>query len=172
MQRLAFEALQRFNECRARACRDTAPASVHRIPNNGISDVCEMHPDLMGTPALELYVQKRVRTKTLDDAVMGNGRTSVATHRHPRALTAMTSDRLIDRPSRGQNSVTQSDVVPPNLPFRQSRNQRCVDLGGTGNDKQTTSVLIEPMHEPGAWNDIELRIEGQKGVLQRVPAVA
>src|SRR6185437_4279911 len=97
MQRLTREPVELRDQCRAGARWKPTAAAIHRITNNRIPDMRQVHTDLMRAATLELDMHERVRTKTLHQAIVCHRWTPVAAHGHARALTPMATDRLIDR---------------------------------------------------------------------------
>src|SRR5688572_24786109 len=96
VQRLAVKAFERGLELGCGTGWQTAPAAVDGIADDGISDVRQVHTDLVRAPGLEAHARQRMRAKALLDAVMRDRRAAVAAHRHFRALRAMPADGLVD----------------------------------------------------------------------------
>src|SRR5579885_2983220 len=99
VQRLPRKRAERRCESRA-APRGKPPATaVHRVTHDRIPDVRQVYADLVSPSGLELHPYQRVGAITLDDAVVSHGFASIASHRHARALCAVTPDWRIDRPA-------------------------------------------------------------------------
>ena len=84
------------------------PAAIYRIADNGITDVRKMYADLVGASGLELHPHQSVGAKSLDDAVVRNGRAPIASHRHTRALRAVASDGRIHRAAARHRATCRS----------------------------------------------------------------
>ena len=128
VQCLAMEMLERGLEFRRRARRQAPPTAVHRIADDRISHVRQVHADLVRAPGLELHARQRVSAKTLLDAVMRDRLAPVAAHRHFRTLRAMPADGLIDGAAAGHGAGAQRQVFALDFMRRERRHQRRVRL--------------------------------------------
>ena len=111
-----------------RARGQLAPTAVDGIADDRISDVREMHADLMRTPGLEPDPRERVRAVLLLDAVVSDRRAPVATHGHLDALRAMAADRLVDGTAAGHDAETDREILALDLVRGEHGDERGVNL--------------------------------------------
>src|SRR2546422_473544 len=112
VQSLAFEAAELGSQLRRAPRGDATTTTINRIPDERITDVREVHPDLMRAARFEFRAQQRVRAEAPHDAIMSNGRTPVGAHGHAGALAAVAPNGLIDRATARHHTGAHRKVLP------------------------------------------------------------
>lgn len=110
MQRLSSKGRKRSHHRGTRSGRQAPPPAVERIADNGMSDVCEVHADLVRTPRFELHAQQRVHRKTTLETVMSHRVPTVFAHGHARTLRAMSPDGFVDRTAARHRALAEREI--------------------------------------------------------------
>src|SRR6478752_5755816 len=133
--------------------------AVGGITQNWVSDMGEVHPDLVGTPCFESTCEEAsdrlaVRPKkALQDLPMGNGRAAASTHGLLVARVRVAVERGVNCPLRAFRCAPhQGEVSALEWPFSlfgELLAKTPVGLVGLGHDHQACRVLIQTMDD--AW---------------------
>ena len=121
-------------------------------------DMGHMHADLMRSPRLQATLEKTSKGKAFNDAEIGYRIAAVCDHRHIFAIFRVAVYR-------GLNPAT---LFPAHSPYQRqiaafdfarllSLRQRPVRNVVLGYDKQTTSILVESMHNPRSQYAVDAR---------------
>ena len=167
MQRLAAQESERTAQRGSRLRRQPATTAVHRIADQRMTDMRQMHADLVCTPGLQLHTHQSMRAEAPLDAVVGDRLASVAAHCHARALRAVPADRLRDGAAAGHHAVAERKVLAADFARGERAHQRRVHERRTRHEQQSGGVLVEAMHDPGARHRRECGVEREQRVLQR-----
>src|SRR5690606_58010 len=154
------------------APRQTAPATIDGIADDRIPDVCKMHTNLMRATGFELHTYERVRAEPLHDPVVRDGLATVRPNGHARAHRAMPSKGLVHRATARHDSRADGEIRAFDFAGRDGGNESRVGFGRPRDDHEPARILVQPMHESGARQGRELRIQREQRVLQRVRRVA
>jgi hypothetical protein len=109
----------------------TAPRAA---PDDRITDVRQVHADLVGAAGFELHARERVCAKTLFDAVVSDGFPSIRAHRHLDALCAVTADGFIDATAAGHRAGADGQVFALDVVRGERGRQRGVRRQRAGHD--------------------------------------
>ncbi len=137
-----------------------------------MTDVRQMHADLVRASRFQPALEQRRTLEALDHRVMRHCRAAVADHGHLRALRRVAPDRGIDgaagqHPPLGQRPVMASDRAGLKLAHKIGlRRQRL------GHHQQAAGVLVETMHDAGTRHFRNLRRVMQQRIEQRPAPVA
>ncbi len=172
MQRLAAEAIQGGAQFIRSAGRIAAAGTVDGVADDRVTDMRQMHPDLVGTSGLQLRQHLGVGAEALDDPKMCHRRTPIRAHRHLGAGGTVPADRLINGAAPGEYPQAHRDVAALDFAGRQRLDQGVMGLNGAGHDHQAARILVQPMDQSGARHQGQARIESQQGILQGVPRIA
>ena len=166
MERLPLEALKGGDEFGTRALRQTGPAPIHRIPDQGVPDMRHMDTDLMGSAGFQLHFNKGVRLKTLGDSIMRHGGFAVGTNGKALSVAAVTADGKIDGAAAGQGALHKRQVLAVHGVSLELFDQPFVGLDGAGHHQEPAGIFINPMHDAGSRDPVERRVVMQQGVLE------
>ena len=151
--------------------------AVHGVPQNGMADISQMDPDLVGTARLQSAAQVGDTGIPGQHLPMGDGGTSLGHHRHLLAVAAAAADRGV-----------YGAAVLPEVPHRQTligTGQRMIrqlgrqcQMGGVvfGGDDQAAGVPVDAVDDAGtllaadAGEGVPAMV--QQGVDQRAVRVA
>lgn len=166
VQCLPAEGLERLHERLRRTLRQCQPASVHRVADNRMTNVGEVHSNLMGTACLKPDGDMGMRSKPSNDPVMRNGLASAPLpHAHALAVNRVTSDRRINRATCRHDAGADCFVFALDCPFCKCGNECRVCRQRLGNHQQSRSILVKPVYDTGAWNVHERGAMVEQGVL-------
>jgi hypothetical protein len=112
-----------------------------------------------------------VRAEPLDDAVARARRAAAFRDGHLGPFTGVPADRRVDGAAARQHALADRAVGALDLAPLECRRQRRVARQRARNEQQAARILVEPVHETGAREQLELRIAVQQRVLQRARAV-
>ena len=70
-----------------------APAGIHRIAHNGMADVLQMDPDLVGAAGMQLQPEELGHDEPGNDRCVGPGRAAVGLHAHALAVARVPGHR-------------------------------------------------------------------------------
>ena len=147
--------------------RIAAAGAIDRIPHHRVTDVRQVHADLMGPPGRQLRQHLGMSAEALHDPHMGHRLAAIGAHRHLGAGGAMPADGLIDGAAAGQHPQAHRHIAALDLPRRQRRHQRAVGFDRPRHDHQAAGVLVQPVDQAGPRHQGQLRVQPQQGVLQR-----
>src|ERR1700730_8002723 len=136
--------------------------AIDRIAEERMADGSEMDPQLMRASRLQAACEQARNRLPVDAAIafehlpMADRGATVCTHGHAIAHMGMAPDRLLDgaagalRPSPDESKVAAAQrpgtAVVGELPA-----QRAVGAVGLGHDQETARVLVEAVHDAGAF---------------------
>ena len=172
MQRLPPKRLQRRTQLVVSGWRQLGAAAIDGVAEQRRANVRHVHANLMRAARLELELAVRVRAKALQDAVTGERGASAFGHGHLRSLAAVPADRRVDGAAARQDALANRSVRALDLAPLQSRRQHGVALQRARDEQQAARVLVEPVHETGARQHLELGVAMQQRILQRARTVA
>jgi outer membrane protein assembly factor BamD len=172
MQRLALELGQLREERLGGASWNSAPAAIHGIPDHRESNMSQVDPNLMSSPALQLGTHERVAAEALQHAVVSDSGSTVGANGHLGPLSAMPPDRLVDGTSARHHAGTYGEVMAFDLAMRQRGNECGMDFRRSRDDQQAARVLIQSVNQPRPGHQSEPGIEPQQGILERVRRVS
>ncbi len=135
--------------------------TIDGIAHQGVADMGEMHPDLMGAAGLELAGQKRrdrfavAPVKGLLDLPMGNRLAAAFAHRHFLPGKSMPVDRRVDRAALAvRHAPYECHVAAPHRAgaavVGELLGQRFVRAVVLRRHHQPGRVLVEPVHDARA----------------------
>ncbi len=107
MKGLPFEALQGRDQFGACALWQAGPAAIDGVPDQRMTDMGHVYPDLMSSTGLELNFDQGVRRKPFMNAVVGDGGLAVRADRKALAIGAMATDGKINGATPGQGPLNQ-----------------------------------------------------------------
>ena len=158
---------------KGRADRNPAGAgAIHRVANQGMADVGQMHANLVGTARLQRTFDQGAVQKAFENAVMGARRFAGPDHRHFGSLRGMAAHRRIDRATLFESPPRQCLVVALHRARLQLAHEIGLRFQGFGDDHQAAGVLVQPMHNTGTRQAFQCRRVVQQRILQGAAPVA
>lgn len=148
MKGLPLEALKCGNQLGACALGKSGAPAIDRIADQRMSDMRHVNPDLMGAAGLQLHFDQGVGRKSLVDAIVSDGGFPIGANRKAFTVTAVASNRKVNRPSPGQGALDQRQILAMDGVRLQLFNQQLVRLDGAGHHQKAAGVLVDPMHDP------------------------
>ena len=128
MQRLAPERLQ-HRALRGRRAGGELPASaIQRIAHQRMTDVRQVHADLVRASGLQGHAQQAVLRESLDQPVVRDGFASIGAHGHAQPVGAMPADGLVHGAAAGHRAHAQRHVLALHVVFAQRLDQCRVGL--------------------------------------------
>ena len=132
--------------------------AIDGIAHQGMADMGEVHPDLMGAPGLELAGQQRgdrLAVAPVEGRLqlpMGDRLAAALAHRHFFAGIRMPVDRRIDRAALAAGHAPDEGHVAAlhragAAVIGELRGQRLMRLVVLGDHHQPGGVLVEPVHD-------------------------
>ena len=172
MEGLAPKTTQGLSELLARTLRDPEPATVSPIPDQRVSEVGHMHPDLVSAAGLQGRPEVRVRPESLDHTVMGHSRPSALPDRHPQPVAGVSANRRVDSAPGCQHAIADSAILTLHGALLQLPDKVSVVRDPGSDHHHAAGVLVQSMDDPGTRYFSQLGAVVQERVLQGASGIA
>ena len=137
-----------------------APTPVDRIPHDGVPQVLQMNPDLMGPPGVQLQPEQVDHLEPGNDRGVGPGRPALRGNAHALPVLLAPGDRRLDANRSGvEMAPGQRRVAAMDPARRDGGAEPPVGQIGLGHDHESGGVAVQPMDDARP----ALRASGQRG---------
>lgn len=128
-----------------------AAAGVDRIADNRMSDVLQMHANLMRAPTVQIETKKIRDGESSDDARVRPGLASRCDHRHALAILRVTGNRRVDHDTTlVEMTPGERRISPMNPPSRDRGPESAVSQVRLGDDHEAGRIPIETVDDSGS----------------------
>jgi hypothetical protein len=118
MQGLASECLHYFLQSLGRTGGNFSSPTIDGVTEQRVSDMRHVDPYLVGSTGLQLCQHVGMSFVALDNPVVGTSLLAILANGHPQAVDRVATDRLVDQPSCGENTLANRLVLAVDIaPF-------------------------------------------------------
>jgi hypothetical protein len=142
------------------------PSSIDRITHQRVSYVGHVDTDLVGSAGFKIDLNQRMSLKTFFDAVMRDGRFSIAMHGKALSVRTVTPNREVDGAAARERALNQRQILAMHRVSLKLLDQNLVSLNGSGNHQKAARILVDTVHDAGSWHLVEFRGEMQECILK------
>lgn len=149
-----------------------ALAAVHRVADQGMTDMLHMDPNLVRAAGLQFHIQSACRMQPMTQAVVGHCPSAVGANDLAAPVDRMSPERGIDAAAGDHRPPDHGKVVALDFAPLELLHQSGVGLQCARDQQAAAGVLVEAMNQSGTRQGRQLRIEVQEPVDQRAGGIA